>query len=129
MANAWESLSSRLEKVLFTDHHEALIITALKLALASLRNAGVMREDGRGRMERCIELGATLARLSYEGGVPLDAETVAAGIVLEAVEQGGLDVGAVHARLGPGVASLVHDVMRVRSAPERVELYDDEASR
>ena len=38
-------------------------------------------------------------------------------------------VEAVDARLGPGVAGLVHDALRIRTAPERVELYDDVASR
>ena len=119
------------------DLTESLIISALKLALASLGTGGHrssaawsqrQRPDGREPMARAVDLGAALADLSA-AGVPLDAEAIAAGIVLEAVEAGGLRIETVRERLGPGVAALVHDTLRIRTAPERVELYDDVASR
>lgn len=79
-------------------------------------------------LERAVDLAAVLADLSA-AGIPLDAEAIAAGVVVEAVEYGGLDMGSIHDRCGPGVAALVHDVLRIRSAGLRVELYDDVASR
>jgi len=39
-----------------------------------------------------------------------------------------LDHNTILSKLGPEVASLVHDCLRVRTAPQRVELYDDTAS-
>ena len=143
LATAWASLSRHLDQ---DEQSESLIINSLKLTLASLsrgrgeisgrgavgsRGMGTsvgLRPDGRERISRAVDLGATLAELSSTG-VPLDAEAIAAGIVLEAVSCGALAVEAVEARLGPGVAGLVHDTLRIRSAPERVELYDDVASR
>ena len=142
LATAWASLARHLDE---DEPSESLIISALKLVLVSLggggregRRGGIQgmmapevaptRPDGRQPLDRAVDLGATLAELS-SSGVPLDAEAIAAGIVLEAVSSGALDLEAVEARLGSGVASLVHDVLRIRSAPERVELYDDVASR
>jgi hypothetical protein len=49
--------------------------------------------------------------------------------VVDAVEARALHPRVVEAALGPGVAGLVTDVLAVRRSPERVELYDDEASR
>ena len=87
-----------------------------------------MRADGRDPLSRAVDMGVLLAELSSTG-VPLDAESISAGIVLEAVSNGVLSIKTVHARLGPGVATLVHDTLRVRSCPERIELFDDTASR
>lgn len=145
LASAWSALSRHLDLEgtdgsPSADLAESLIISALKLALASLAEGGHrppawgqsqpqrQRPDRREPMARAVDLGAALADLSA-AGVPLDAEAIAAGIVLEAVECGGLGIDAVRARLGPGVAALVHDTLRIRTAPERVELYDDVASR
>ncbi|GAB4822361.1 hypothetical protein N2152v2_009407 [Parachlorella kessleri] len=80
-------------------------------------------------------------------GLPLDAEAIAAGLLAEALCQTvhyqqqspvlGSGFGAAHSahslqliqqRVGPGVAQLVHDVLRVRALPTRVDLYDDEAA-
>ena len=84
-------------------------------------------------------------------GLPLDAEAIAAGLLAEALSQPahhqqhhqqsplmGSGSGAalsahslqlIQQRVGPGVAQLVHDVLRVRALPSRVDLYDDEAAR
>ncbi|GAX72693.1 hypothetical protein CEUSTIGMA_g149.t1 [Chlamydomonas eustigma] len=129
LANAWASLSSRLGTSFDSKEGlESLIITALKLLLSALRpGSREERADGREPLRRAVELGVTLAELST-AGIPLDADAIAAGIVLEAVESGDLDVSSIESRLGTGVATIVHDVLRIRTAPERVELFDDVAS-
>ena len=62
-------------------------------------------------------------------GVPLDAETIAAGVLLEAVATQHVSVALVKQRLGLGVANLLQDIIKVRMLPSRVDLYDDVASR
>lgn len=62
-------------------------------------------------------------------GVPLDAETIAAGVLLEAVVNQHLSIALVKQRLGMGVANLLQDIIKVRRLPSRVDLYDDVASR
>ncbi|KAG1659807.1 hypothetical protein FOA52_002143 [Chlamydomonas sp. UWO 241] len=133
LASAWGTLAPRLPPKSSVDSTQdadgvetAMLIEALKLALSSLQGAPV-RRDGREPMARTVELAAVLADLAT-AGIPLDAESIAAGVLLEAADTGRLGIAAIQARLGPGVADLVHDVQRIRSAPERVELFDDVAS-
>ena len=61
--------------------------------------------------------------------MPLDPETIAAGVLVEAVANQHLSVALVEQRLGLGVANLLQDVVKVRRLPSRVDLYDDVASR
>lgn len=46
----------------------------------------------------------------------MDADSIAAGIVAEAVQRGRLALPAVEARLGPTVARLLADILEVRHA-------------
>lgn len=62
-------------------------------------------------------------------GIPLDSESIAAGILAEVVSSGSLCTSVIEAQLGPGVAKLLHDVMRVRALPKRLDIYDDVATR
>ncbi len=89
-----------------------------------------MQEQGTPA-SRAIQLATRLADVIADG-VPLDAESLAAGILAEAVSSGGLSTGVVEAQLGtagPGVAKLLNDIMRVRALPQRLNIYDDEATR
>ncbi|GIL83867.1 hypothetical protein Vretifemale_12591 [Volvox reticuliferus] len=106
-------------------HFEA-IITALKLALAFLQNAPP-RRDGRTPATRAVQLASTLADLCA-AGLPLDASAMCAGVVAEAADLGVLGAEVIRAQLGPDVAALVHDMLRVRQAPRRIELLDDEGA-
>lgn len=108
------------------------IIRAIRLAMVALEGTPP-RADGRDAFGRAIFLAVTLAELSAVG-LPLDAEGIAAAVVADAVGyeewgQGWLEHGAVRLKMGDSVASLVHDILRVRTAPQRVELYDDTAAR
>ena len=69
-----------------------------------------------------------LADLSGQG-FPLDAEAIAAGILVDAVVGNRLAINLVHQTLGRPVADLVEGIIKVRRLPARVDLYDDRASR
>ncbi|EFJ47829.1 hypothetical protein VOLCADRAFT_60953 [Volvox carteri f. nagariensis] len=101
-------------------------MTALKLALASLQHAP-LRRDGRSPATRAVQLASTLADLCA-AGLPLDAAAMCAGVVSEAADLGALRADVIRAQLGPEVAALVHDMLRVRQAPRRIELLDDEGA-
>jgi hypothetical protein len=111
-----------------------LILSALKLAVRSLSRvpaaAGSSNpaSSNRPAVQRSLALAAALAEL-YANGLPLDAASIAAGIVAEAVDVAALHIRSVQAKLGPEVAGLVHDVLAVRHATDRVQLYDDAHSR
>lgn len=59
----------------------------------------------------------------------MDAATLAAGVLVEAVAAGTLSEAAVEAELGPAVGRLLHDSGRVRALPSRVDSYDDDTAR
>ena len=61
-------------------------------------------------------------------GLPLDADAIAAGIVADAAAEGRLSVADAAARLGPGPAALLSDVLALRNLPRRADCYDDEAA-
>jgi hypothetical protein len=116
-----------------------LILSALKLAVRSLSRVPAAADSGnpassgrassnRPAVQRSLALAAALAEL-YGNGLPLDAASIAAGIVAEAVDVAALHIRSVQAKLGPEVAGLVHDVLAVRHATDRVQLYDDANSR
>lgn len=46
-------------------------------------------------------------------GLPLDAESIAAGIVADAVHEGRLSLEAAEDRLGPICALLIQDILKV----------------
>ena len=68
-----------------------------------------------------------LADLASQG-LPLDADAIAAGIVADAAAEGRLSVADAAARLGPGPAALLSDVLALRGLPRRADCYDDDAA-
>jgi hypothetical protein len=90
--------------------------------------SGSPASSNKPAVQRSLALAAALAEL-YANGLPLDAASIAAGIVAEAVDVAALHIRSVQAKLGPEVAGLVHDVLAVRHATDRLQLYDDANSR
>ncbi len=86
------------------------------------------RPDGRSPSTRAVQLACLLADL-VAAGLPLDAAAMSAGVVAEAAAGGWLGHEQIAQHLGGGVAALVHDIVRVRLAPQRIELFDDNAAR
>ncbi|KAK9817892.1 hypothetical protein WJX72_003848 [[Myrmecia] bisecta] len=121
---AWEQLALRLPP------HAGLarsgfILNALKLAVAHRPAQRLGQADPPA--SRALAVASRLADLSAQG-LPMDAESIAAGILADAVQLGSLSVAVVEQRLGPIVAHLLHDLIRVRTLPARVDLYDDTAA-
>lgn len=153
LMEAWGHLSTRLQPNNSTgsssDSEDSvisqLILSALKLAVRSLSRASADNTTGsydsgsfdsatalgtssKPAVQRSLALAAALAEL-YANGLPLDAASIAAGIVADAVDAAALHIRTVQAKLGQEVAGLVHDVLAVRHAPDRAQIYDDANSR
>lgn len=155
LAAAWDQLAPRLPLEMGMGQGAELILNALKLALASSSSGGAHPHDTLPPAARALGAGLRLADLA-SGGLPLDAEAIAAGVLADVLAHhhhlgggnsggaagdataGGPGLGAgrglthslllIEHRVGAGVAHLVHDVLRVRALPSRVDLYDDEAA-
>ncbi|KAK9842544.1 hypothetical protein WJX81_005255 [Elliptochloris bilobata] len=129
---AWEHLAPRLPRHAGAGHGAERILGALKLAVAlsgpELAPAALAARaalgDGRSPATRALSIASTLADLASQG-LPLDADSIAAGIVAEAVQRGRLPLPTVEARLGPTAAGLTADILKVRGLPARADLYDD----
>ena len=150
---AWDRLASRLPPQAGGGHAADVILSALKLAVAYAPPPPAGTADAAGapltsQVARALSLASRLADLAAEG-LPIDAESIAAGILAEVLlagqphtaaswrvpdsssSSGGggeLTLGVIEERMGPIVAQLVHDVQRARQLPARVELLDDTAA-
>jgi GTP pyrophosphokinase len=96
---------------------------------SDLRFSFHRRPDGRELVSRSIGLACSLADLQTYG-IPaaLDRDALAACLLIDSVECGSISIETVEARLGDEVASIITDCLRIKTAPSRVELYDDVAS-
>ncbi|CAO2838362.1 unnamed protein product [Amaranthus hypochondriacus] len=56
----------------------------------------------------------------------MDAEVIAAGILREVWEAGAISLHEVRDQIGTGTAHLLHESLRVKKAPYRAELLDDD---
>lgn len=106
-----------------------LILNALKLEVSHLPpQADPPAIQPSTAASTALAVATQLADLSGQG-FPLDAESIAAGILVDAVAAQRLSLGVVDHRLGAAVANLIQDIIKVRRLPSRVDLYDDVASR
>lgn len=104
-----------------------LILNALKLEVSHLPLPSNSVQASTAA-SKALAVASQLADLSGQG-FPLDAESIAAGILIDAVAAQRLPLAVVENRLGHAVANLIEDIIKVRKLPSRVDLYDDVASR
>ena len=104
-----------------------LILNALKLEVSHLPLPSESLQASTAA-SKALSVASQLADLSGQG-FPLDAESIAAGILVDAVASQRLSLELVDDRLGLAVANLIEDIIKVRKLPSRVDLYDDTASR
>lgn len=104
-----------------------LIMNALKLEVSHLPTQLDPLQPS-ATAGKALAIAKQLADLSGQG-FPLDAESIAAAILVDAVAGQRLSLELVQHRLGTAVATLIGDVIKVRRLPSRVDLYDDVASR
>ncbi|KAL0049608.1 hypothetical protein WJX82_005847 [Trebouxia sp. C0006] len=123
---AWDQLALRLPPQAGMGKAAELILNALKLEVSHLP-AQTDPLEASAAASKALAIAKQLADLSGQG-FPLDAESIAAGILVDAVAAQRLSLDLVDHRLGSAVAILTEDVIKVRRLPTRVDLYDDVAS-
>ncbi|VAH02669.1 unnamed protein product [Triticum turgidum subsp. durum] len=102
---------------LATTSSSRLLFRALKLALPALRDG-----DGGQALTRALAVAATLADLQ------MDAEVISAGILRKALDAGTISMSDVEAQIGTGIADLLHESLRLKVAPSKVDVLDDESA-
>ncbi|KAL4025145.1 hypothetical protein IC575_013523 [Cucumis melo] len=58
----------------------------------------------------------------------MDAEVISAGILREVMEAGGISLQEVKNQIGISTAHLLHESLRVKHIPSRVDIFDDDSS-
>ncbi|CAN6345374.1 unnamed protein product [Urochloa humidicola] len=113
LVGAFNELTERMGEELATSSSSSLLFRALKLALPALRDA-----DG----GRAFAVAASLADLQ------MDAEVISAGILREALDAGAVSMRDVKARIGISTAHLLHESLRLKHAPSKLDVMDDESA-
>ena len=94
----WQQLSNRLPSAQEGRLEAALLLKAVKLAMAGLRLAPLL-PDGRVPVQRAIALAMLLADLAASG-VPVDGVSIAAAVVADGTASGHIPLDAVRRELG-----------------------------
>jgi len=140
---AWDRIWARLPAQIAAGASAQVILAALKLLLAAApaleaslagesKASGEKekenKEDAIKPVEQALGVALLLADLCATG-LPLDAQVIAAGVLADAYCQGWVDHDEIIDCLGSSTEQLLHDIWRLRVAPKRVDLSDDDAAR
>ncbi|CAL4902800.1 unnamed protein product [Urochloa decumbens] len=117
LVGAFNELTERMGEELATSSSSSLLFRALKLALPALRDA-----DGGRALARALAVAASLADLQ------MDAEVISAGILREALDAGAVSMRDVKAQIGISTAHLLHESLRLKHAPSKLYVLDDESA-
>lgn len=58
----------------------------------------------------------------------MDAEVISAGILREALDAGAVSMRDVKTQIGTSIAHLLHDSLRIKHAPSKLDVLDDESA-
>lgn len=117
LVGAFNELTERMGVGLATSSSSRLLFRALKLALPALRDG-----DGGRALARALAVAASLADLQ------MDAEVISAGVLREALDAGTVSMRDVKAQIGISTAHLLHESLRLKHAPSKVDVLDDESA-
>ncbi|KAB8098226.1 hypothetical protein EE612_027277 [Oryza sativa] len=117
LVGAFNELTGRMGEGLATSSSSRLLFRALKLALPALRDG-----DGGRALARALAIAASLADLQ------MDAEVISAGILREALDAGAISMRDVKSEIGISTAHLLHESLRLKHAPSKLDVLDDESA-
>jgi len=117
LVGAFNELTERMGEELATSSSSRLLFRALKLALPALRDG-----DGGRALARALAVAASLADLQ------MDAEVISAGILREALDAGAVSMRDVKTQIGISTAHLLHESLRLKHAPSKLDILDDESA-
>ncbi|GJM94692.1 hypothetical protein PR202_ga11363 [Eleusine coracana subsp. coracana] len=117
LVGAFNDLTERMGEDLATSSSSRLLFRALKLALPALRES-----DGGRTLARALVVAASLADLQ------MDAEVISAGILREALDAGTVSMRDIKAQVGISIAHLLHESLRLKHAPSKLDVLDDESA-
>ncbi|XP_050218752.1 probable GTP diphosphokinase CRSH, chloroplastic [Mercurialis annua] len=121
LVGAFKELTERMNSQMVSSSSSRLLFKALKLSIPILQNLPVS-PDGRSPLSKALSLALLLADLQ------MDAEVISASILTQVFEEGAISLHEIRDRIGTGTALLLHESLRVKNVPSRVEVLDDEGA-
>lgn len=119
LVGAFNELTDRMN-VLSTSSSR-ILFKALKLSIPILQNLP-LAPDGRSPLSKALSVALVLADLQ------MDAEVISASILTQVFEAGAISIHEVSYRMGTGTAHLLHEILRVKHIPLRIEVLDDDGA-
>ncbi|XP_010241467.1 PREDICTED: probable GTP diphosphokinase CRSH, chloroplastic [Nelumbo nucifera] len=119
LVGAFNELTERIN-VLSTSSSRLLFKT-LKLSIPILQSFP-FAPDGRSPLSKALSVALVLANLQ------MDAEVISAGILREVLEVGAISIHEIRNQIGTGTAHLLHESLRIREIPSKVEILDEDSA-
>ncbi|XP_023527746.1 probable GTP diphosphokinase CRSH, chloroplastic [Cucurbita pepo subsp. pepo] len=119
LIGAFNELTDRMN--LNSTSSSVILFVTLKLSIPILQSFPLL-PDGRSPLSKALSVALILADLQ------MDAEVISAGILREVMETGGISIQEVKNQIGISTAHLLHESLRVKQIPSRVDIFDDDSS-
>ncbi|KAJ9699945.1 hypothetical protein PVL29_005681 [Vitis rotundifolia] len=119
LVGAFNELTERMKVV--SSSSSSILFKCLKLSIPLLQVLPLC-PDGRSPLSKALSVALILADLQ------MDAEVISAGILREVLEAGAVTIYEVRDRIGTGTAHLLHESLRVKQIPSKVEVLDDDST-
>uniref|UniRef100_A0A0A0L607 GTP diphosphokinase n=1 Tax=Cucumis sativus TaxID=3659 RepID=A0A0A0L607_CUCSA len=119
LIGAFNELTDRMN--LTSTSSSVILFVTLKLSIPILQSLPLL-PDGRSPLSKALSVALILADLQ------MDAEVISTGILREVMEAGGISLQEVKNQIGISTAHLLHESLRVKHIPSRVDIFDDDSS-
>ncbi|XP_021291049.1 probable GTP diphosphokinase CRSH, chloroplastic isoform X2 [Herrania umbratica] len=119
LVGAFNQLTQKIN--VLSSSSSRLLFKSLKLSIPILQ-ALPLAPDGRSPLSKALSLAFLLATLQ------MDAEVISAGLLTPVLEAGAISIYQVRDRIGTGTAHLLHESMRLKNIPSKVEVLDDDSA-
>lgn len=120
LVGAFNELTERMGEISTTSSSQ-ILFKSLKLSIPILQSLP-FAADGRAPLSRALSVAFLLADLL------MDAEVISAGILREVLLEGAITLHEVKTRIGTGTAHLLHESLRMKNVPSKVDSLDDETA-
>ncbi|XP_059638435.1 probable GTP diphosphokinase CRSH, chloroplastic [Cornus florida] len=121
LVGAFNELTERMKTIVLSTSSSDILFKSLKLSIPILQTLP-LAPDGRPPLSRALSIAVMLADLQ------MDAEVISAGILREVLEAGAISMHEVRNQIGTGTAHLLHESLRLKGIPLKVEVLDDESA-
>ncbi|XP_068663116.1 probable GTP diphosphokinase CRSH, chloroplastic [Aristolochia californica] len=119
LVGAFNELTDRMN--LISTSSSRLLFKSLKLSIPLLQALPFL-PDGRAPLTRALSVACILADLQ------MDAEVISACILREVLETGAISILEIKRQISTGTGHLLHEILRVKEIPSKVETLDAESS-